>query len=205
MSNEFHQLITSEIFSLLKFPSQDVDYSLDCLAGNLSPTSKYITIFPVKCTSKIANAYFCSCVYLECHGDSFEQLDMLVNPAFEQDLNNGILVKTNQVMKTINSLDLTKTFKNIFRTMWHSGLPCFDLKNVTADKEGDRSILKYCEWKGMPIPCSAIFSTFPTDRGMCCSFHMETAEAVFNGQTYPKIVHALQMEDRNNSLANVTI
>ncbi len=190
---------------MLKFPSQDIDYSLDCLAANLTPTSEYITIFPVKCTSKIANAYFCSCDYLECNNDTFEQLDVLVDPVFEQDLKNGVLIKTNQVMKTISNLDRTKDFRNIFQTMWYSGLPCFDLKNVTANREGDRSILKYCEWKGKPIPCSAIFSTFPTDRGMCCSFNMEAAEAVFNGETYPKMVESLQMKDKSNSLNNVNI
>ena len=189
----------------MKFPSQDIDYSLDCLAGTLTPTSEYITVFPVQCTSKIANAYFCSCDYLECNNDTFEQLDILVDPVFEQDLDNGIVIETNQVMKTINSLDRTKTFKNIFQTMWYSGLPCFDLANVTANKEGDRSILKYCEWKGLPIPCSAIFSTFPTDRGMCCSFNMEAAEAVFHGETYPQIVQALQMKDKKNSISNVSI
>ncbi len=145
LNYEFYQPITSETFSLLKFPNQDIDYSLDCLAGNLTPTSEYITIFPVRCTSKIANAYFCNCLYLECHNDTYEQLDVLVDPVFEQDLSSGILSKTNQVMKMIDSLDRTKTFKNVFQTMWYSGLPCFDLKNITADKEGDRSILKYCE------------------------------------------------------------
>jgi len=27
---------------------------------------------------------------------------------------------------------------------------------------GERAILRYCEWKGLRIPCSAIFKTFPT-------------------------------------------
>jgi hypothetical protein len=40
-------------------------------------------------------------------------------------------------------------------------------------------VLKYCEWKGEPISCAAIFVTFPTDRGLCCAFNLKTAEDIF--------------------------
>jgi Amiloride-sensitive sodium channel len=35
-----------------------------------------------------------------------------------------------------------------------------------------RSLLKYCTWKGKPVPCGSIFKTIPTDRGMCCAFNL---------------------------------
>ena len=195
--------ITPDTFSLLKFPNQDSDFALDCLAANLTATSEYISVFPVKCSSKIANAYFCSCVYVECSIDSVDQVDMLFDPVFAEDLVNGIMTETNEVEKTIISLDQTKTFDNIFKTLWYTGLPCFDSTNLTANNEDDRSILKYCEWKGLAIPCSAIFSTFPTDKGMCCSFNMKAAEEVFKGQTFSQIVEDLQIQDRNNSIEKV--
>jgi len=195
--------ITPDTFSLLKFPNQESDFSLDCLAANLTATSEYITVFPVKCSSKIANAYFCSCKYLECGEKSVEQMDMLFSPVFSDDMVNGIMTETNQVKKTIKNLDPTKAFESIFKTLWYSGLPCFDLINLTANNESDRSILKYCEWKGLEIPCSEIFSTFPTDRGMCCSFNMKAAEEIFNGQIFPKLVQDLQVQDKNNSFNKV--
>jgi len=187
----------------MKFPNDEIDYSLDCLIGSVTSTSKYITIKPVKCSSKVANAYFCSCPYLECRSDIIEQMDILIDPVFEQDLNNGIIKETNQVQKTIKNLNRGKTFKNIFQAMWNTALPCFDLKNVTADKAGERSILRYCEWKGLSIPCSAIFSTFPTDKGMCCSFNMKAAESIFKGTTYPQLVQELQMKDKFISIKKV--
>ena len=195
--------ITEDTFSLLKFPNQEMDFSLRCLAGNLTTTSEYITVFPVKCNTKIANSYICTSAFLQCHKNSVEEMDLLFDPVFEQDLNNSVIIETNQVVKTFSNLDDTATFKNIFQTLWYTGLPCFDLSNLTANKEGDRSILKYCEWKGLKMPCSTIFTTFPTDRGMCCSFNMKAAEEMFNGETYPKLVQTMQMEDKKNSFDQV--
>jgi len=39
-------------------------------------------------------------------------------------------------------------------------------------------MLKKCTWKQNDINCAAIFSTFPTDQGMCCSFNMIGANQV---------------------------
>jgi len=128
---------------------------------------------------------------------------MLFNPVFSDDIVYGIITETNHVKKTINSLDQTKTFENIFKTLWYTGLPCFDLINLTANNEGDRSILKYCQWKGVEIPCSAIFSTVLTDQGVCCSFNMKAAEDIFIGQTFPKLVQDLQVKDKNISYNKV--
>ena len=50
--------ITSDTFSLLKFLQPD-DLSLDCLAVNMTGSSKYLTTFPVDCSAKIANSVFC--------------------------------------------------------------------------------------------------------------------------------------------------
>ncbi len=62
-----------------------------------------------------------------------------------------------------------------------------------------QTTLKYCEWNGLAIPCSAIFSTFPTERGMCCSFNMKAAEDIFLGETYSKLIQNLQQSDKNYS------
>ena len=47
----------------------------------------------------------------------------------------------------------------------------------------------------MTLPCSAIFSQFPTDKGICCSFNMKAAEEIFNGETYVQLVNNLQKAD----------
>ena len=65
---------------------------------------------------------------------------------------------------------------------------------MTAEHDGERSILKYCEWKGEPISCASIFDTFPTDRGLCCSFNMRAAEDIFQAETYARYLVPTQFE-----------
>ena len=76
--------------------------------------------------------------------------------------NNDINEKTNQIMKSLGGFNKTESFWKFYSTLWYSGFPCFDLKGITANNNEDRSILKDCEWKGMAVPCSSIFTTFPT-------------------------------------------
>ena len=84
------QKITPDRFSLLKFANQDNDFSLNCLAGNLTESSEYISVHSVSCDSKIANAYLCFNIFSECRINSYfgEPLDLLFNPAFAQDQAN---------------------------------------------------------------------------------------------------------------------
>ena len=66
-------------------------------------------------------------------------------------------------------------------------------------------IFRYCEWKGVPVSCAAIFETFPTDLGMCCSFNMKAADDIFKGEKYPQLVKSLQEWDNNHSIVDSTI
>jgi hypothetical protein len=76
---------------------------------------------------------------------------------------------------------------------------------MSALNEGDRGILKRCKWKGMHVPCSGIFTTFPTDRGMCCSFNMKAADEIFVNSLYTTLVKQNQAEDYNTSFENSTL
>ena len=78
--------------------------------------------------------------------------------------NADYLIK--QYKTSFDMLDKTSGFPVMFSSLWYSTLPCFDVQNLTSQHEGDKSLLRYCEWKGEPISCSAIFTTFPTDTGM---------------------------------------
>jgi hypothetical protein len=193
--------IRDQSYSLLKFPNSidyDFDTSLQCLAGNLSSTSKYITIFPVDCSSKIANAYFCQQRHLECVNyptEVLEQMDLLFDPVFQDDQENQITRKINQMQEIMMYFDPSDSYQTLFSSLWHSSLPCFDLEGVTSSTDKERSILKYCEWKGVEIPCSQIFVTFPTDIGVCCSFNMKAADEILVGETYTKLIKQLQDQD----------
>ena len=99
----------------------------------------------------------------------------------------------------------TGAYETLFQNLWYSSIPCFDVQGVTAQKNGERAMLKYCEWKGMPISCAAIFTTFPTDKGMCCSFNMKAADEIFQGHTYPMLVKTLQTYDKEHAYSNSTL
>ena len=77
-----------------------------------------------------------------------------------------------------------KGYKSLFEVLWYKQIPCFDVENTTSAMDHQYGMIKDCEWKGRKIPCSAIFQTTPSDRGMCCTFNVEEAEKMFKDEEY---------------------
>jgi len=86
-----------------------------------------------------------------------------------------------------------------------AALPCFDIRNITAYSNGASALLRYCEWKGIPISCSAIFTTFPTDQGMCCSFNMKAADEIYVKSAYRDMLQSMQTSDKKASFLPSTV
>jgi len=146
------------------------DGSLFCLAGTLGSAS-VINLTPVGCDS--SQAVVCRKIIIadvDCSThpvfEKKDTFDLLLNPKLKNDKKIAIKRSRDDFKETMSRLDQTKSFRNVVSNLWYATLPCFDVKGVTSDKSGDLSILKYCQWKGKPISCSAIFTTFPTDRGL---------------------------------------
>lgn len=127
---------------------------------------------------------------------------MLLNPSLYNVQMKAIQTKRKYFKDMFVRLDQTVGYPGFFSSMWYSTLPCFDIKGVTAEEDGTRSLLRYCEWKGTPISCAAIFNTFPTDRGMCCSFNIDSADEIFSGNIFPGLINSLDSQDRNNTFTN---
>ena len=119
-----------------------------------------------------------------------EQLDLLFDPVFYEGQFNKEMLLTNQYVDSIQRLDKEKSYDVIMATLWKTGMPCSDLQ--VSRKTDDTSVLKYCEWKGKQVPCAAIFSTFPTDQGMCCTFNMKAADELFSEKNYSNLIQNLQ-------------
>jgi hypothetical protein len=66
-------------------------------------------------------------------------------------------------------------------------------------------MLKSCSWKGLSLPCSSIFTMFPTDRGMCCSFNMKKADLLFRQSNYTQMIHKLVNRDMKMSYEDSTV
>jgi hypothetical protein len=120
--------------------------------------------------------------------------DAMLNPAEKLKLDFAKEVFTNLAKSVILRIDLQASYKNIFSFLWYSSLPCFDLNGITSLVPGERSLLKACHWRGTKMPCAALFNIFPTDRGMCCSFNMKSAEQIFKTSAYSKLVAEKQLE-----------
>ena len=65
--------------------------------------------------------------------------------------------------------------------------------------------MKWCAWKGVRVSCASIFTMFPTDRGMCCSFNMQRAEEMFRDSKYKELITKFEQRDKNMSFDNSTI
>ena len=123
-------------------------------------------------------------------GRAVEQVDLLFDPAFKEDQTNYQVKERNEVNDALNRLDFKASYQALFTSLWHTGIPCFNIQGT--NNGNDWSLLRYCQWKDHEIPCSAIFSSFPTDQGMCCSFNMKAAEDIYIGETYSRIIQNLQ-------------
>ena len=54
-------------------------------------------------------------------------------------------------------------------------------------------------YRGAELPCSELFTTFPTDQGMCCTFNVRKADEMFKTSEYQKMVDFMQTRDKNMS------
>ena len=113
--------------------------------------------------------------------------------------------KKAQIQDMTRRLDQTHAFKSIFSALWYASLPCFNVQGITANFADVGTLLKYCEWKGMTVPCSSIFTPFPTDIGMCCTFNMKAAEDIFQKNTYVDLLQEMQSYTKNSSMTSSSV
>ena len=133
---------------------------------------------------------------------SIEKLDMVFSPCMSSKKEQIKRKSKVEYQENFGSLDLQKTFKDLFELMWYSQLPCFDVANITSTFKDELSLVKRCYWKNTEMNCSSIFVTRPTDRGMCCSFNSEKAEKIFRQGKYRDVISSLQDRDKSNSFDN---
>ena len=123
-------------------------------------------------------------------------MNLVLDPSMEQERLSEIEKAKNDYEREFGSMTKTKdAIRNLFEILWYSQLPCFDIKDITSETKDEMSVLKRCYWKDREMNCSSIFSTRPTDRGMCCSFNMENAEEIFKQSQYGDMISSMQIQD----------
>ena len=123
-------------------------------------------------------------------------MDILLDPNLKLMSHESILYKKAETLDMFKRLDKTTAYAAIFSTMWYSSAPCFEVRKTTGLSNGLTSLLRYCEWKGVPISCSAIFTLVPTDQGMCCSFNMKVANEIYVESRYRDALQTMQNADK---------
>ena len=206
-------------FGLFKFESRvinktnfaSINYQPDyndltnqqCLTATINRTSKQLDMQIADCFEK--NLIFCRKLYFaepNCsEWSSFTNVSfhsLLLNPALKLNYKQAIAYKRAEIMEVISRTDMSKIHMSLLQSLWYAFIPCFDERNISMFVH-DMSLVRYCEWRGIPLPCSAIVSTFPTDQGLCCSFNMKAADDIYVESKFLSILQEMQNTDMVNS------
>ena len=124
-----------------------------------------------------------------------QRLDMALNPSKQEQRQKAKEREIHQYEKTFGQIDLEKWYHSYFDLLWYGQLPCTDVKGLTSEIKDELSFLKKCYWKGKELSCNSIFQKRPTDKGMCCSFNMATAEKIFKSSKYTKAISRRHARD----------
>jgi hypothetical protein len=124
---------------------------------------------------------------------------MLLDPTLQNVITDTFKILKQNYRDEYQKNYLTNSYESLMSHLWYSTLPCFDTKDITAKKDGEKAILKYCKWKGLQIPCSEIFVAFPTDNGICCAFNIKSADEIFARNAYSEMISNFQKMDKNSA------
>jgi len=132
-------------------------------------------------------------------------ISFLTNKEASAKLEKNKEVYSKQLNDIYDSLSAPQVFFTLFRSLWYTTLPCFDVMGMTFSGSQRTSFLKQCKWRGSELSCSSIFSTFPTDQGMCCTFNMANANDIFVESAFSNIIMEMQKRDAKEALENATL
>jgi len=175
----------------------------DCLTAQVNGASNELNVMATNCFEK---------QYIFCRKVLFVKpnctdvigftkklpFSLMLNPDEKLKYHLSIAYQKAEIMDMIKRTNMAQAYSSFFRSLWYSFTPCFDVRNITAWMKYT-SFLKLCEWKGIPMSCSAIFSSFPTDQGVCCSFNMKAAEDIYKKSPYQENLQAMQAADKDKS------
>jgi hypothetical protein len=180
----------------------------ECITARLNVTSKKLDLFITDCYEE--HFIFCRKILTikpncsEAPGFvNKTTFSILLNPELKLKYQQAIAYKKAEIMDMILRINIGTAYQAIFQSLWYSFIPCIDVRNITFGLN-DMSLLRYCEWRGMPISCSAIFTTFPTDKGLCCSFNMKAADEIFVKSMFRDSLQSMQNSDKTYSFLSST-
>jgi hypothetical protein len=203
-SEEIIEVVTKYPTLVFKRSSGAYDF---CLRGKVGSNKTKLELLPTNCNMtsgiicklKINKPPLCS------SNQSSDPGKLMLDPALMAVRESLVLPSRNQFIEMFKRLNITESFELLFRMLWYSNLPCFDVYGVTSEKPYEKGIIKGCFWKGKSIPCAAIFTPIPTDRGMCCAFNKDPLNQIFNGKLYVDLALEMQNSDKQAAFMDTTL
>ncbi len=175
---------------MTQFPllhSREEDSSFQCMSAQWIQSGNYLNVSSADCSEELT--IVCRKILFVkpvCSDGSFAKpvtkprLETLMSAALNRANKLAIAHKKAEMKDMMKRLNQSGSFESLFATLWYSSMPCYDVRGITSlSKSTLTSMLIYCEWKGVSIPCSEIFVSVPTDQGICCAFNMNAAEELY--------------------------
>ena len=69
--------------------------------------------------------------------------EFLLDPTIKDVHNEAVKIPINQFKRIFAKLNKTVSISELFSALWYSTLPCFDLRGVTSETEGQKALLRY--------------------------------------------------------------
>lgn len=215
----FYETVELKDFTLIKITHDDPDEK--CLRAKWSSSLDYLEAQSYDCQSydygyaEICQEYGKETVQCETgntrkkrQDDPFGKqppLELMLSPQLKSKFEREFNLLRDWFLEGFDKINIRQWYDGIFNSLWYNKNPCFDVKDTTSIRDGQWSLLKHCRWKGVKMPCSAIFNTFPTDRGMCCAFNMQSADRIFKKSRYVELIKQLQKTDMKKSFENTAL
>ena len=167
------QLISQSNFQNLSFTPDFNDLTnYGCLTARINVADRKLDLNITDCSEK--HFIICRKVYFvkpSCSKNSAfknqSPFSILLNPSSRLKYKQAIAYQKAEIIDMFKRIQMEQAYQSLLQSLWYSFIPCFDVRNITFSLS-EMSLLRYCEWRGIPIDCSSIFTTFPTDQGLCC-------------------------------------
>ncbi len=198
-------LIDKINFPTLNFSADVKDLTnFQCLSANVNSNFTQLDLFITDCSEQ--HTIICRKLLFvkpDCTKPSIfknkSSFTVLLDPNLKLEFKKAIAYKKAEIVEMIQRLNMAGAYQSMFSTLWYSTYPCSNILKFGT------SFLRYCEWKGIRMPCSSIFTAFPTDKGMCCSFNMKAAEDIYVETTFRNMLKQEQIKNRNISIESSTL
>ncbi len=195
--------IIDTIYPSLQLRTSSGEYDF-CLCAKIisDSNSSFIEVIPTSCNLKYG--IICKqkiyeppeCSENQTNSDTYQ---LFMDPIMTKKKDDIVAAQQSIYLTMFKRLKYIDAFETLFRMLWYSTLPCFDVYGVTSEEPFEKGIIKACYWKGRPVSCAAIFSPIPTDQGMCCAFNMESLDAIYNGKAYVDLATEMQTSDKRSA------